>query len=130
MHRPTTRGELKRHLQAGNACEVVCYVSEMTTIMLRGWMHFEEFTTRLSDNKGWMIFEPTNTKHRRKTVELDPELPPISFTDHNSLLNEAVRNQIAFARKRGAKEEVIKFLLCEGKALLLCGYNSMRDNAS
>lgn len=34
--RPKTRGELAERLKAGESCEVVEYVSEMTSIMLRG----------------------------------------------------------------------------------------------
>jgi len=60
MQRPKTRGELKRRLQAGHACEVAGYAAEMTATMLRGWMDFEAFTVRPSYNAGWVVFEPTD----------------------------------------------------------------------
>ncbi len=61
--RPATRGELRDTLCDGVACEVVAYASEITAIMLRaprafGFLGFDAFTVRPSDNAGWMIFEP------------------------------------------------------------------------
>ena len=60
--RPRTRGELKRKLEEGVVCEVVGYVSEMTAIMLRGWMEFGDFTVVLSENYGWNLFVPVKGK--------------------------------------------------------------------
>lgn len=56
--RPATRGELRDKLAAGQACEVAAHVAEMTATMLRGWLDFDAFTVRPSDNDGWMLFEP------------------------------------------------------------------------
>jgi hypothetical protein len=61
--RPKTRGELKRKLQQGEACEVVSSNVEITTILLRGWLDFDRFTTRPSDNVGWTVFEPNLRTH-------------------------------------------------------------------
>jgi hypothetical protein len=57
-YRPVTRGELKDKLKEGVACEVVTDVSSMTTIMLTGWLEFDSFTTRMSENEGWTVYEP------------------------------------------------------------------------
>lgn len=59
---------------------------------------------------------------------LDSEIPPLSFLDHNSLLNEACWEMIRVARSRGAKNEVIDYLMAEGKATLFAAYNHMREN--
>jgi hypothetical protein len=59
MRRPKTRGELRRLLQAGYACEVAAHVAEMTAVLLRGWLDCDTFTTRPSRNAGWTLFEPT-----------------------------------------------------------------------
>ena len=56
--RPATRGELRDKLRNGVACEVAAHVAEMTGMMLRGWLDFDAFTVRPSDNAGWTLFEP------------------------------------------------------------------------
>jgi hypothetical protein len=61
--RPKTRGELKRRLQQGEACEVVSSNVEITTILLKGWLDFDRFTTRPSGNVGWTVFEPNLRTH-------------------------------------------------------------------
>jgi hypothetical protein len=58
--RPLTRGELAQRLKAGECCEVVGYVEEMTSIMLRGWLDMEDFTVTQSSNPGWVIYRPNN----------------------------------------------------------------------
>ena len=62
MIRPKTRGELLKELKNGNNCEVIGFVSEMTAIMLKGWLEFENFKVYPSDNIGWSIFEPIKNK--------------------------------------------------------------------
>ena len=32
---------------------------EITSILIRGWLEFDAFTTRPSENEGWTVFEPT-----------------------------------------------------------------------
>lgn len=56
--RPATRGELRDKLSDGIVCEVAAHVAEMTVTMLRGWLRFDAFTVRPSDNDGWTLFEP------------------------------------------------------------------------
>ena len=56
--RPLTRGELAQRLKAGEACEVVASVVEMTSIMLRGWLGVGNFTVTESPNPGWVIYRP------------------------------------------------------------------------
>ena len=58
--RPATRGELRDRLCDGVACEVAAHVAEMTATMLRGWLDFDTFTVRPSDNAGWTLFEPND----------------------------------------------------------------------
>ncbi len=58
--RPSTRGELRDKLQAGIPCEVATYVAESTCILLRGWLNFQSFTVRPSENAGWTVFEKTS----------------------------------------------------------------------
>jgi hypothetical protein len=55
--RPKTRGELRRLLSDGIACEVVSTNAEITSILLRGWLDFDSFTIRKSENYGWSVFE-------------------------------------------------------------------------
>lgn len=57
--RPKTRGELRDKLKAGMTCEIPSYLASMTSIMLRGWLEFEDFTTMPSENKGRTLFLPT-----------------------------------------------------------------------
>ena len=57
--RPSTRGELRDCLERGETCEVAEHVAEMTATMLRGWLKFNSFIIRPSNNKGWTLFEPT-----------------------------------------------------------------------
>jgi len=61
--RPGTRGELRDKLRNGVTCEIAAHVTEMTVTMLRGWLRFDAFTVRPSDNAGWMIFEPNDKAH-------------------------------------------------------------------
>ena len=56
--RPTTRGELRDRLARGETCEVVTSNATTTSMMLRGWLQFNGFTVRPSENDGWSIFEP------------------------------------------------------------------------
>lgn len=56
--RPSTRGELARRLKNGERCEVAAHVAEMTSIMLRGWLDYENFTVTESPNRGWVIYGP------------------------------------------------------------------------
>ena len=56
--RPQTRGELRDKLASGISCEVAGHVASMTVIMLDGWLNFNEYTIRPSENEGWMVFEP------------------------------------------------------------------------
>ena len=55
--RPKTRGELRNLLVKGVSCEVVSSNVEITSAMLSGWLDFDKFTVRKSENKGWSIFE-------------------------------------------------------------------------
>ncbi len=55
--RPETRGELVRKLKQGIPCEVVSSNAEITSIMLRGWLDFYDFSVKPSVNPGWSIFE-------------------------------------------------------------------------
>jgi hypothetical protein len=61
--RPSTRGELAQRLKAGEACEVVEYVSEMTANLLRGWLEVDNFNVEISLNPGWVVFRP-NASHQ------------------------------------------------------------------
>lgn len=64
MIRPKTRGELLENLKKGITCEIAEYVAEMTKIMLKGWLHFNEFKTYPSvKNIGWTVFEPNVIAH-------------------------------------------------------------------
>ena len=56
--RPTTKGELRDRLKDGETCEVATMAAEMAAIGLRGWLEFDAFTMRPSDNAGWTLFEP------------------------------------------------------------------------
>ncbi len=56
--RPTTRGELRDRLVLGETCEVVTSNAEITSIMLQGWLEFNDFTVRPSHNEGWSLYEP------------------------------------------------------------------------
>ncbi len=56
--RPKTRGELKEKLRSGIACEVVSSNVSITSLLLRGWLEFDGFTVRQSENEGWSVFEP------------------------------------------------------------------------
>jgi len=56
--RPTTRGELRDRLKRGETCEVVSGNATTTSMMLRGWLQFNGFTVRQSENEGWSLFEP------------------------------------------------------------------------
>ena len=60
--RPTTKGELRDRLKQDQTCEVATMAAEMAAIGLRGWLEFDRFTMRQSDNEGWTLFEP-NDKH-------------------------------------------------------------------
>jgi hypothetical protein len=55
--RPKTRGELRDLLKDGIACEVVSSNVSITSVMLRGYLDFESFTVRQSENHGWSVFE-------------------------------------------------------------------------
>lgn len=55
--RPRTRGDLRDLLNRGVSCEVASHVAEMTEIILKGWLNFDPFTVRPSENKGWVVFE-------------------------------------------------------------------------
>ena len=57
-HRPTTRGELRDRLARGETCEVVSSNASITSMMIRGWLQFDGFMVRQSENDGWSIFEP------------------------------------------------------------------------
>lgn len=61
--RPSTRGELRDRLKAGETCEVAAHVAEMTAIVLTGWLQFDQFNVDPSENKGWVLFVP-NDKRR------------------------------------------------------------------
>jgi hypothetical protein len=56
--RPRTRGELRDRLARGETCEVVTSNATITSMMLRGWLQFNGFTVRPSENEGWSLFEP------------------------------------------------------------------------
>ena len=60
--RPSTRGELAKRLSAGEACEVAAHVSEMTTIMLTGWLNVHNFFVVQSHNPGWVIYQPCSSR--------------------------------------------------------------------
>ncbi len=57
--RPKTRGELCRLLKAGHICEVAEHLSEMTALLLGGWLDCYNFNVKPSPNKGWLLFVPT-----------------------------------------------------------------------
>ena len=56
--RPKTRGELKEKLRSGIPCEVVSSNVSITSLLLRGWLEFDGFTVRPSENEHWSVFEP------------------------------------------------------------------------
>jgi hypothetical protein len=58
--RPRTRGELRDRLARGETCEVVTSNATITSMMLRGWLQFNGFTVRPSENEGWSLFEPNS----------------------------------------------------------------------
>jgi len=58
MIRPKTRGELRDLLQNGTECEVVTSNVETTSLMLKGWLEYDGFTVRPSENEGWSVFVP------------------------------------------------------------------------
>ncbi len=58
IFRPTTRGDLAKHLKNGESCEVVEMDAEITILLLRGWIGVENFIIKKSPNTGWAIFEP------------------------------------------------------------------------
>ena len=60
--RPVTRGELRDRLARGETCEVVTSNVEITSMLLRGWLEFKEFSVRPSENDGWSLFEPSTVK--------------------------------------------------------------------
>lgn len=62
--RPATRGELRDRLARGETCEVVTSNATITSMMLRGWLDFDAFTVRPSDNAGWTLFEPNEEVDR------------------------------------------------------------------
>ena len=66
--RPTTRGQLRNKLAKGIQCEVVASVAEMTAIMLRGWLNFQDFTVHPSKNDGWVIFAPETSPAKPATL--------------------------------------------------------------
>jgi len=64
--RPSTRGQLRDHLKAGQACEVPDCGIEMTKIMLIWWLDFKDFTVQPSQNEGCVLFLPNpraDTRH-------------------------------------------------------------------
>lgn len=65
-HRPKTRGELRDKLKAGIPCEVVGTNAGFTTMMLESWLEFKDFTVRMSENAGWVVFEPKEKQHDSK----------------------------------------------------------------
>jgi hypothetical protein len=60
--RPKTRGELRDRLVRGETCEVVTSNVETTTMLLHGWLAFDKFSVRPSENDGWSLFEPSTVK--------------------------------------------------------------------
>lgn len=68
--RPSTRGQLRDHLKAGQACEVPDCGIEMTKIMLIWWMDFKDFTVQPSKNEGWVLFLPNARTERPPTESL------------------------------------------------------------
>lgn len=67
-YRPSTRGELCEKLKEGVECETVSYAAEMTSHILKGWLRFDAFTTRPSENEGWTVFEPELTTPHNETI--------------------------------------------------------------
>ena len=57
FHRPATRGELRDKLSSGETCEVVTSNVTITSIMLRGWLNFDNFIVCPSTNAGWSLFK-------------------------------------------------------------------------
>ena len=57
--RPKTRGELRDKLKEGVSCEVVSYNAEFTSLLIQGWLEFDNFTMTPSHNVGWTVFVPT-----------------------------------------------------------------------
>lgn len=55
--RPETRGGLKKKLLEGIPCEVVTSNVEVTNLLLRGWLDFNEFVTEPSHNEGWTVYK-------------------------------------------------------------------------
>jgi len=58
--RPRTRGELVGELRAGTPCEVVADNESTTRMLIDGWLSPPPYTTRLSENAGWVVFERDN----------------------------------------------------------------------
>jgi hypothetical protein len=59
LPRPKTRGELRNRLANGEICEVVSSNVDITSILLRGWLQFNNFAVEPSDNIGWSLFNST-----------------------------------------------------------------------
>ena len=57
--RPKTRGELRDKLKEGIQCEVASHTAEITSILVQGWLEFNNFSVRPSKNRGWSLFTPT-----------------------------------------------------------------------
>lgn len=56
-HRPKTRGDIVASILTGVDCEVAATNEEITSQFLEGWFNLSEmFTTRPSENKGWVIY--------------------------------------------------------------------------
>jgi len=64
--RPATRGELRDRLARGETCEVVTSNVLITSLLLRGWLQFNGFRVRPSENDGWSLFEPNASGEGRE----------------------------------------------------------------
>jgi len=53
--RPTTRGELVRAIRQGIPCEVVADNENTTRMLIDGWLSPPPYTTRPSENAGWVV---------------------------------------------------------------------------
>ena len=62
--RPKTRGELVDALRNGIECEVVATNEETTTMLITNWLNPPPFTTRPSENKGWVVYTLLNEGER------------------------------------------------------------------
>ena len=63
-------------------------------------------------------------------MDLESELPPLFFIEHNLILNAGALKMMEVARNTDASPDVISWIQMHGKLALHAAYNEIRDNAS